>query len=137
MKGFLRKAAVTSIVLLLSLSLLCAVAEAYAVAFTYEGWGIRSKASIGSAQINDQQYVRIIHTQSRDLWRYSGELRVTIQRKVWWGWQDVTSRVWAGDVYNQNWYPWLNSSGNYRLYFSLTENTVDGQSLYIKGSFSK
>jgi hypothetical protein len=37
MKGFLRKAAVTSIVLLLSLSLLCAVAEAYAVAFTYEG----------------------------------------------------------------------------------------------------
>lgn len=89
MKGFLRKAAVTSIVLLLSLSLLCAVAEAYAVAFTYEGWGIRSKASIGSAQINDQQYVRIIHTQSRDLWRYSGELRVTIQRKVWWGWQDV------------------------------------------------
>jgi hypothetical protein len=47
------------------------------------------------------------------------------------------SRVWADDVYNQDWYPWLNSSGNYRLYFSLTESTVGGQSFYIMDSFSE
>ena len=136
MKRILNKITITSIVFLLCISLLSSVAQAYSVAFTFEGWGVRGLPSIGSAYINNQQYVRVIHTQVRDYPLYSGALKIIVERKVWWGWSSVTSKMWNNDVYNAYWYPWLSSSGEYRLYFT-SVSSVGAQSFYIKGSFSK
>jgi hypothetical protein len=122
---------VVSLVALLCFSFMFAVAEAYSVAFSYEGWGIRGKPSLGATYLPESQLVMIDHTQERDYPGLESSMTVSIQRKNWLGvWSTVKSKTWNNDVYGVQWYTSLDQ-GTYRLYFS-SKSELNAQACYCR-----
>lgn len=114
------------------LSLATSVVQA-AIAFSYEGWGIRSLPSLGSTYLNRSQTVTIRHYQQRDYNRNGVGLTVTVQKHNGWTWYSVASENYY-ETRSATFSPYL-SSGTYRLYFSTTEPS--GQTYDISGTFNK
>lgn len=113
-------------------TLVTSVAQA-AVAFSYEGWGIRARASLGSTYVNSSRHVYIDHYQQRDYNRNGIGLRVTIQKHNGWTWTSVGSHTFYETTSGS--FSRRLSSGTYRLYFSTTARS--GQTYYINGTFNK
>lgn len=136
MGKMLRKIVTFSIVVLLFFSFYTMVAEAYTVAFTYEGWGIRSRPSLSQTYIQSPQFILINHTQTKIYPAPTASMEVIIQKQnLWGGFDDVTSTIYNENVSNANW-PVAVSEGTYRLYFkAYSANEVNAYD--IVRSFNK
>lgn len=115
-----------------ALSLATSVVQA-AVAFSYEGWEIRSLPSLGSTYLNRSQTVTVRHYQQRDYNRNGVGLTVTVQKHNGWTWYSVALETYY-ETRSATFSLYL-SSGTYRLYFSTTEPS--GQTYDISGTFNK
>ena len=122
------------LVTLLIIAFASAVVQAYTVAFTYEGWGIRGKASLSSTYVTAGTTVKIVHHQEMD-WPVGDGMNVAIQRQLWWGWLTVHTQYCDGDG-TFTFYKSLTDTDIYRLFFtSVSDQSY--QSWYILGSFQK
>lgn len=130
--SFRKKTVFSILVSVVFLALFTSIVQA-AVAFSYEGWGIRSRASLGSTYLNSTQTVTIKHRQRRDYHRNGVGLTVTIQKHNGWTWTSVGSHTFYETTSGS--FSRRLSSGTYRLYFSTTARS--GQTYYINGTFNK
>lgn len=90
------------------------------VLLTYEGWGIRGKASIHNFTLNDSTHVYLNHTNSNFSYNYLGEdvMQITFQKRNGLGvWNNTGfSTLTYGNA--TSYYDCTLSAGTYRLYFN-------------------
>lgn len=104
---------------------------AFAGSFSYEGYAIRDKASVGSGYISSATTATVYHNQTKNHVVNYG-MTVSVQKQNWWGgWDTVNSHTFY-DTTSGSFSTWC-EPGTYRLYF-LTTNYSYTMDIY--GSFN-
>lgn len=111
------------------------VANAYSVAFSYDGYQIRDWPSVGQTYVSRGSTVQIVHSQKPDYSTNNTPMMVIIQRRNWIGeWDNIESNSYSGEQHNAAFYRTMPSDGVYRLRFISWDKAY---TFHVWGTFNK